>query len=316
MSRGLVLVSLFLCFGVNELLLGGVPARAAGATAAESSRAKKGSRSARSVRASEPVSSGENLARRFARTVTGRIREGWHIRAIDVDDGQDRMVLSLTLASARAARRYSLEFSADGRRVTTYRQRAANIPRERRIYRGQTELIEFLATASPVRLDYECGSYFLGGFDDGVAVDPIAYYVVERRTSGRAAPLALASILSDSLEIGLDLVAVSAGETWPEGVVLAVEFSLAGQENRQIIAGIDGKNRVTSVEVRRVPHLDRWQVYTRGDDLLDALLRRTAIQRIAIGAGGLASDNARVILDGQLTIDMDDFVPGEFECPC
>lgn len=264
---------------------------------------------------------------------------------MDLEDSGD-MALSITLASKKAARRFTLMLANYGSRVTGFSTARARAPRERRIYPAQAELFALLASETPSGLDYECGSAFLGGLETGVALDPMDYYVVEDRHSGWAASSALASALANVLEGGLDLVSVEESENESEGSSTdvqdsassgrAIEFSFAAQpeqtayqkaghkagQNKEKKAGqnksriihveLDHRDRVVAVEVRRIPHVYPWQVYSRSAELLKSLESRAAISRISLAG----DEGGSVILDGQLVIDLADFAVGDIECPC
>lgn len=290
------------------------PPAAIGATA--------GASSAASARAVDQAAAAD----KFARAVTRRARDGWHIRDLDValeDDGD--MALSLTLASRKAARRFTLTLADDGSRVTGYSNTSARTPRERRIYPIEAELFRLLASEVPSGVDYECGSFFLGGLETGLAIDPMDYHVVEDRQAGWAAPSTLASALASSLDSGLDLVSIEESESEGPGATTrrAIEFSFAGQNDensrpknetrsRIIHVELDPRDRVVAVEIRRVPHVSPWQVYSRGAQLRRSLESRAAISRITMAG----DDAGSVILDGKLVIDMADFAVGDIECPC
>ena len=224
-------------------------------------------------------------------------------------------MLSVTLASNRSARRFSLGFSGDGNKVLGYSNLEVRVPRERRIYPVEAELMKLLATSAPTMVQEECGSYFLDGFDAGLSIDPLDYYVVVKRHTGWNASSALASVLVDAVESGLDLVAVEEAEHGKDEQS-GIEISFAGETNQVIRIGMGRRGQVLSVEVRRVPFIHPWQVYTRSDELLAALRARAAITRVTIAATGVETDDATVVFDGQLTIDMDDFEVGDVECPC
>ena len=264
---------------------------------------------------------GKALARRFARGITRRARAGWNIRDIEVDDHGDGATLSVTMASKKSARRFSLEFGASGREIVGFDKKRVRVPRERRIYPVQAELIRLLETTAPTQMQYECASYFLDGFDAGLSIDPMDYYVVEERHDGWGAAPALASVLADALDGGLELVAVEEAEAGAESTDSekdhpAIEFSFAGETSKVIHVTLDKQDRVVAVEVRRVPHIYKWQVYTRGGELLSALRSRASIKRVTTTDTGLQNDDTSVILDSRLVIDMDDFEVGDAECPC
>lgn len=299
-------------FALVSLVLAGAPAISAGEgqpSSASGQAAEKASRSNGWDHA------GIRGAERFASAVLRRSQDGWKLRDLRVDERAGSTVLSVTMASSRAARRFRLGFSSDGNTVLGYSNRKVRVPRERRIYPVEAELMALLATSAPTMIQQECGSYFLDGFDAGLSIDPLGYHVVVKRHTGGEASSALAGILVDAVDNGLDLVAVEEAEHGA-GEESGIEISFAGPTNQVVWIGTGRRGQVLSVEVRQVPFIHPWQVYTRSDELLAALRGRTAIKRVTVAATGLETDDATVVLDGQLTIDMNDFEVGDVECPC
>ncbi|MEM9491916.1 MAG: hypothetical protein AAGC55_22410 [Myxococcota bacterium] len=258
----------------------------------------------------------QGASARFAAAVVARAGDDWRLREIDITESDQGITLGLTLVGARSARRYDLIFSADGNRVTGYRQRAVAVPRERREYQVEAELIRMLSIAPPQLIEEACGSYFLDGLDAGLAIDSLGYSITEKRVSGTAAQTAAAAALIAALDAGAQLIAVEEAETTMTGTVRTIEFSLAGDSDRVIAVGLDRGDWVSVVEVRRVPFIQRLQRYTRSAQLRAALAQHKALRTLGIRELAPATDDATVVLNNAVTIDMGDFEPGEYVCPC
>jgi hypothetical protein len=270
-----------------------------------------------SSRASEPSA-------RFARAVLADARTRTLRRVIVdagiADDGTDRGVsLSLVMADARAATRHTLVFEPDaaGRLDEPrhrYHRASVPVPSGARVYPYEAELLRMLRIAPPDRATEECGIYYFESERAGLSIDDQDYYVVDRSIAGPRAQRALRDALLAAIDRDMDLQIVDAPVV--DGA-RQVRFTFEGADGSAVIAARLARDGVVAaVEVRRSAGTRAWQVYTRRSDLGQYLRGRHRIGRIEIGEQSPSGDEATVVLDGRVTIDLGDFEPGDFECPC
>lgn len=243
----------------------------------------------------------------FARDVVARADAGWRLAWLKVGGSGDELRIELTMADGKQAESFALSFSNESGKVVSYRNAKAALPKEKRQYVIEQDVIATLRDGPVESIEFGCVHPYLESRGRGVAVDPDAYYRVVSRDTGKKAQRRLAREIAASLENGGHFVGADRADTQ------TVTLTVVGQDTTEMRAKLDKQGHVQKLEIRRYPLPQMWRHYRKSASLAKKLRAGKVIAGVVLSDSGLVLQLAG---DKRLVLTDDDFQLEEEVCGC